>query len=54
VRGRCGAFALPNGLAKICCGLAFARKSGAAFEYAAGNQHFAEGVFLALGIKADG
>lgn len=28
----------------------FARKNGAAFEHAADNQHFAEGVFLALGI----
>lgn len=28
----------------------FAKRNGAAFEHAADNQHFAEGVFLALGL----
>jgi TolB-like protein len=32
----------------------FARKNGAAFEHAADSQHFAEGVFLALGLPLDG
>jgi tetratricopeptide (TPR) repeat protein len=31
----------------------FARKNGAAFEHASDNEHFAEGVFLALGIQPD-
>ena len=32
----------------------FARKNGAAFEHEADSRHFAEGVFLALGIPKEG
>lgn len=32
----------------------FARRNGAAFEHASDNQHFAEGVFLALGVPMEG
>jgi TolB-like protein len=32
----------------------FARRNGAAFEHASDNEHFAEGVFLALGLPIQG
>lgn len=34
-------------------GVDFSRKNGAAFEHAADSQHFAEGVFLALGLPLE-
>jgi TolB-like protein len=34
--------------------ISFAKNNGAAFEHASDNQHFAEGVYLALGAEAPG